>query len=182
MKKYVLLFLIIGLAFNACKNPNEKEIADVKALIVSVEDSEKFLFAVDTSKVFSFKRQMEKDLMNFNSIQDTLTKEEAFKVGDIFASKKRLFRLESNYPELIREIEFSKKQLNNLKQDLENQVMKKEDFKLNFATEKAAVKDLEGKINKSIQNIEVDLQKYELDREELLELIEKRKQRAAANE
>ena len=179
MRKNIILVLVIGLSFGACNNPLEKEIGEVEALLLSVKDSESFLFSVDTSKVFAVKRQMERDLAEFNGINDTLTKEEAFKVDDIFASKKKIFRLESNYPNLISQIEYSKQQLNNLKQDLENKAMKKEDFKLHFAEEQAAVKELDANINKSIQGLEVGLQKFELDRKELLEIIKKRKQKAA---
>ncbi len=45
-----------------------------------------------------------------------------------------------------------------------------------------AVIELNSQINKSINGLEIVLQKLELDRSELLEILEKRKMKAANNE
>ena len=182
MGKYIVFILCIAISFNACNNPYEKEIGEVEGLLLKVKDAEEALFSVDTSKVFTAKRQMEKDLAEFNKIQDTLTKEEAFRMADIFGSKKKLFRLKTNYPNFIGQLELSKMQLTNMKQDLENGIMKKEDFKLHFATEQAVVMQLGSQINKSVNGLDIALQKLELDRSDFLDFVEKRKLKAAENE
>jgi len=181
MKKYILLIVIVGIGLVAC-NPNEKEIAEVNDLMTVVEETEHSLFSIDTAKVFAVKKQMELDLKDFNTVNDTLSKEEAFMLGDIFASKKKLFRLEENFFRLMNEIEVSKKQLNDMRQDLESGVMSKEDFKKNFAIENTAIMNLGSQINKSVSGIEVAVQKFELDRPDLLKFLEKRKERASSNE
>lgn len=182
MKKYILGLLIIGLSFNACNNPNEKEIGEVDALITKVNETEKSLLSIDTSKVFGTKRQLEKDMADFSKIGDTLTKEEAFRVEDYFGSKKKFHRLTKGYPKFISQIETSKKQLNDLKQDLENGVIKKENYTKYYADEYSTLQDLDFQINKLITGIDIVVEKYEKDRPELLSLMDELKQKTAANE
>lgn len=182
MKKYILLILVIGFGFSACNNPNEKEIAEIDALLTIVNDTEKSLLSVDTSRVFAAKMEMEKDLAVFNKFTDTLNKEEAFKVADIFGNKKKLYRLTSNYSDFIRQINFSRDQLTNLKKDLENGLIKKEDFSGYYKTEETSLMNLNSRINQSINGIETVIGKFELDRQDLLKIIEQKKLKAAANE
>jgi hypothetical protein len=182
MKKYILGLLIFGLSFSACNNPNEKEIGEVEALITKANETEKSLLSLDTSKVFGTKRQLEIDMAEFSKFGDTLTKDEAFKVADYFGSKKKFFRLTAGYPKFIGQIETSKKQLNDLKADLENGVIKKENYTKYYAEEYSALEDLNFQINKLITGIDVVVEKYEADRPELLNLMEELKQKAATNE
>ncbi|MBL4592250.1 MAG: hypothetical protein JKX68_00365 [Flavobacteriales bacterium] len=182
MKKYILFIIITGLSFSACNNPNQKEIGEVEALLAIIEETEKSLLSIDTSAVFMAKRQMDKDMAEISMINDTLTREEAFKLDDIFGSKKRLQSIMMNYPGLIRQIEFSKTQLNNLKQDLENGLVKKEAFKAHYALEQAEVMTLNVQVNKTIGGLDFALEKLKSDRPLLLELIENKKLKAADNE
>ncbi len=182
MKKYLITILIIGLGLNACKNANEKEIGEVGALLSIIDDTEKSLLSIDTSKVFAAKRKMEFDLAEINSIRDTLTKEEAFKIDDFFGSKKRLYGLTSNYSNYIKQIEIAKRQLINLQQDLKNGLIKKEDFSNYYMTEKSAVVSLNIEINKSIGGLDAALEKLELETDEIAELVKNRKQNSALNE
>lgn len=182
MKKYILGTLIVGLSFNACNNPNEKEIGEVEALITKVNVVEKELLSLDTAKIFSTKRQLEKDLAIFHAVTDTLNKADAFKAADIFGSKKKFYRLTARYPKFIAQIETSKKQLDNLKQDLENGLIKKENYVAYYTEEQVALKELDFQINKLITGIDVVVDKYETDRSELLSLIEEIKQKAASHD
>ncbi len=182
MKKYILLIFVIGLGFNACNNPYEKEIGEVEGLLVIVNDTEKSLLSVDTSRVFAAKRQMEKDLAEFNRTSDTLNRKEAFKVADIFGNKKKLYRLTSNYHDFMNQIKFSKNQLNNLKRDLKNGLITKEEFKNHQIMEQTAVMKLSTEINKAVDGLELALQKLELDRPELLKILEQRRLEIVTNE
>ncbi|MGB0883014.1 MAG: hypothetical protein ACPGSO_08660, partial [Vicingaceae bacterium] len=108
--------------------------------------------------------------------------EEAFRVADYFGSKKKFYRLSARYPQFIADIELSKKQLNNLKQDLENDLVKKDYYSTYYADEHSAFKDLEFQVNKLVTGIDVVVDKYETDRPKLLELMEELKQKSANNE
>lgn len=182
MYKYISGILLITLIFGACNNPNQKEIAEVEALIAKVGETEKSLLSIDTSKVFGTKRQLELDIAEFNNLSDTLSKEEAFRVAEYFGSKKKFYRLTARYPKFIGDIETSKKQLDNLKQDLENGLVKKENYTTYYTEEQMILKDLDFQINKLITGIDVVVEKYEKDRPDLLNLMEELKQKAAANE
>lgn len=182
MKKYILLSLIIGLGFSSCKNAFEKEIGEVENLLSDVNEIEKSLVAVDTAKVFSTKRQMEKDLQEINKIKDTLTREEAFRIDELFSSKKRIFKLTENYSDFLGQIDFSKKQLMNLKQDLKNDLMTKEDFAMHFAKEQNAVLELKKNINKRVDGLAVELEKFRLFRPDIEEFIENRKLKSVMKE
>ncbi len=178
MKKFILLSLIIGLGFSSCKNAFEKEISEVENLLTDVNEIEKSLLAVDTAKVFSTKRQMEKDLQEINKIKDTLTREEAFRIDELFSSKKRIFKLSEKYADFLGQIDFSKKQLMNLKQDLENGLMTKEDFAKNFSVEQTSVTELKNKIGKRVDGLDVELEKFRLFRPDIEEFIANRKSKA----
>lgn len=175
MKKYIIPSLIIVLGFSSCKNAFEKEIGEVENLLSQVNEIEKSLLLVDTAKVFSTKRQMEKDLLAINATNDTLTKEEAFKIDELFSSKKRIFRLAENYTDFLGQIDFSKNQLKNLKQDLENGLVTKENFTKHFDEEQNAVLELKKKINKRVEGLNVELEKFILFRPDIDEFIAKRK-------
>jgi hypothetical protein len=179
MKKYILFILVVGLSFNACNNAFEREIGEVDSLLAIVNDTEKSLLNVDTSKVFSAKRQMEKDLAELNKIKDTLTKEEAFQMDDLFSSKKRIFRLTKNYSDFMIQINFSKDQLTNLKQDVGNNLMSKADFESHLENERTYVLSLNKKINKAVDGLDVALEKFRLFRPEIEKLIENRKHKSA---
>ncbi|PCI95048.1 MAG: hypothetical protein COB15_12600 [Flavobacteriales bacterium] len=182
MKKYILLIIVIGLGVISCSNPNEKEIGEVNALISIVEETEKSLLSVDTSVVFDAKRQMDKDIAMLNQYIDTVNREEAFRLDDVLGNKKKIHNLMKNYPEFIKQINFSKNQLTNLKQDLENDLMNKKDFKTHYAMEQEQLMVLNNQINKVVGNIDLAIEKLKSDRPELLEIIERRKLRASDNE
>lgn len=174
--------MVVALSILSCGNPNKKEIADVEALYTVIDNTEKLLLAVDTAAVFSAKRQMDKDITALNEYVDTLNKEEAFRLDDIFGAKKRLNSLTKNYSRFINQIKFSKNQLNNLKQDLQNDLMTKEAFKNHYAMEEDQLMMLDKQINKAIDNIDVAIEKLNSDRPELLEMIERRKLESASDE
>jgi hypothetical protein len=176
MKSYlILLTVVIGLC--ACSSPNQKEIGEVDELLLLVDSLEKSLLSIDTSRVLATGRQMDTDFKEYFQFTDTLTREEVFRVENIFGSKKRFLRIKKNYGALTQELSHSKKQLNNLKVDLKNGLVKKEQYRGYYDSEKNAYNGILHKISKSVINFEEAISKYELERPELLEFIEKRKQR-----
>ena len=182
MKIYILLILVISLGISSCTNPNEKEIGEVEALLAIMEETEQSLLSIDTSIVFEAKRQMDKDITEVSSFTDTMTREDAFKLDDIFRTRKRFNKITINYSGFIYEIEFSRNQLNNLKEDLENGLINKEDFKAHYAKEKEYVMVINNQISKVIGGLDEAIEKQKLDRPSLLEIIEKKKLKTVLNE
>ncbi len=182
MKKYILLLFVFGLSIISCHTPNEKEIGEVNALLSIVEETEKSLLSIDTSVVFRAKRQMDEDILLLNQYIDTVNREEAFRLDAIFENKKKLKNIVRHYPSFVKQINFSIKQLSNLKQDLENDLMSKEDYKKHYALEQEQIMVLSNQINKLVGNIDLAIEKLKSDRPELLDIIERKKQRASNDE
>jgi len=181
MKKYITLIFVVAIVFTACKNEMQKEIGEVDGLISMVDEIEKSVLSVDTTRAFAAKKQVSMDIAMIESIGDTLDKETAFRLDDYYSGKKRLFRFATNYNGFIKQIDFAKEQLNNLKQDLNNGLVDKEKFKDYYAAEQASVMELSSQVNKSVGGIEEAIQKMELDREEILKIFEELKQKNAEN-
>lgn len=183
MKNYILILIVtITFVFTACKNEMEKEVGEVEGLISMVNEIEKTVLSIDTTKAFQVKRQISKDLALIESLGDTLDREQAFMLDDYYFGKKRLFRFYNNYKDFITQIDYSKEQLNNLKQDLNNGLVTKEKFKEYYLAEQASVMSLNGKVNKSVGGIEESIQKMELQRPDVLALFEELKQKKVNNE
>ena len=72
--------------------------------------------------------------------------------------------------------------MNDLKQDLENGLIKKENYTTYYSDEETALKDLDIQINKLVIGIDIVVEKYETDRPVLLSLMEELKQKTAVNE
>lgn len=182
MKKYIVLVLGITFALFSCKNAMEKEVGEVEGLISMVNEIEKTVLSIDTAKAFQAKRQISKDLALIESLGDTLDKQSAFMLDDYYSGKKRLYRFYNNYKDFIIQIDYSKEQLNNLKQDLNNGIVTKEKFKEYYMLEQASVMELNSKVNKSVGGIEESIQKMELQRPDILALFEELKQRTPVDE
>lgn len=181
MNKILFFVLILSLTFTACKNAMEKEIGEVDALISMVDEIEKSVLSIDTTRAFAAKRQISMDLAMIESLGDTLDKATAFKLDDYYSGKKRLFRFSTNYKGFINQIGYAKDQLKNLKQDINNGLIEKDKFKDYYIEEQASVMELSSKVNKSISGIEVAIQKMELERDEILTLFEELKQKKSEN-
>lgn len=181
MKKYLFFILIISIAFSACKNAMEKELGEVDALISMVDEIEKSVLSIDTTRAFAAKRKVSMDLAMIESLGDTLDKATAFRLDEYYSGKKRLYRFSTNYKDFIKQISYAKDQLNNLKQDINNGLVEKDKFQGYYNVEQASVMDLSSKVNKSVSGIENAIQKMELERDEILLIFEELKQKNSEN-
>jgi predicted nuclease with TOPRIM domain len=179
MEKIIILLAVVSTSFFACKNAYENEIGEVDALINIITDTENALLSVDTSKTFAAARQIKEDIDELNATKDTLTKEQAFLLDDYFSNKKKLYRLSANYSGYIEKVKHSKNQLLNLKQDLLNDKISKEDYHKYYEEEQFIVMDLNAQINKAVGGLDEALEKLRIFREDIVLIIEEHKQHAA---
>ena len=154
----------------------------VDQLLVIVEETETKILALDTAKIFATKRQMVLDFKNYTQFTDTIQKEEAFRIDDIFGTKKKFIRIQKNYSSIIKNINYSKLQLEALKADLKNEVVSKDLFSTYLTSEKTSLDAVLIKFNKSTTNFDEAIAKYNFDREEVMELIENRRKRSLLND
>ncbi len=178
MKKIIIL-LVIGSTIFACKNAYEKEIGEVDGLMNILTETENALLSVDTSRAFTASRQIKIDLDELNATKDTLSKEQAFRLDEYYSSKKKLFRLTGNYQGYVEKVNYSKNQLVNLKQDLANGKITKEDYAKYYESEQMIILDLNSQINQAIGGLEEVLEKLRINRQEVINIIEEHKSHAA---
>lgn len=180
--KYYILLLLTPLMLFACENAYQKEIGEVESLESIVNETEKMLFSIDTSVVYKTKRQVGEDLAQLQSFGDTLDRETAFKLGDYFAGKKQLNRFTDNYQIFVQQIEFSKKQLVDLKQDLNNGLITKEKFHEYYMAEQSSVMDLNGRVNKSVGGLDKVIERLNAERDDIIQVLESLKENSEENE
>jgi endonuclease IV len=180
--KNILILVITGAIFMGCGNTSQKEMEQVDALLTLVKETEKELLAIDTSMVFAMKQQIVLDFKTYSQFSDTVSKEEALRVDEIFGNKKKFTKITKNYHVFINDVNHAKEQLSQLKTDLENELVSKDDYQTYYESEKAAVNHILLQVKKSTSNFDIAIGKYELERPELLKLIENRRQRSAVYE
>ena len=96
---------------------------------------------------------IKEDLNRIRTNNDTLVKEAAFKVAKYMGETEILYNLTKNYSKYDTEIKDLKKQLNNLKQDLDNKLISKEDFVKYYQAEQQAVLSINNQINYVTEDI-----------------------------
>ena len=181
MKRFIPLSIGLLLIFS-CNNTNKKEIDEIDELLEIINKTENKLLALDTAKIFESKRQIVLDFKNYTQFTDTIKKEEALRIDDIFGTKKKFIRIHKYYTSILENLNYSKLQLNALKTDLNNELLSKEVFLDYLNSEKNALDELLTKFNKSTTNFEEAIAKYKIDRTEVLQLIENRRKRFLGNE
>ena len=78
----------------------------------------------------------------------------------------------NNYNNFIKEIEYSKTQLQNLRTDLENSKLTKEKFMEYYQTEQAEVMRLSVKVNETVDGMEETVKKLKTGREDIKPLLD----------
>ena len=180
--KYISLTLIV-IIFFGCKEAYEKENSEIDSLNQLVNNTEEVLLSIDTAKVFSVVRDVKKELWNFGNRFDTLDRETTFKVADYYGNKKSLYFIYDNYPKFIYEIEVTRKQLDNLKDDLNNGIIPKEKFVDYYKNEQEIIVTLNDKINTAVNGIDISVDKLLKGKAEIMEMLSKyRKDSLMVNE
>ncbi|MCB0402159.1 MAG: hypothetical protein KDD41_08750 [Flavobacteriales bacterium] len=182
MKTNTIIILIVSLGLFACGNKFEKEIGEVDGLISMADEVEKSILSVDTSRAFSVKRQMEKDLKMLDQFSDTIDKSTAIKLGEYYSGKKRVFAFYNNYLQFVSKINYTKDQLRNMKQDLENGVMPEDKFEDYYKTEQVYLMELSSQVNHSLEGLDQTITYFETSKNEIETILESLRQKEAGNE
>ena len=168
-----LLFFILAIALlDSCTGAFDKEIGEVESLNKIVLEAEKSVLSLDTGEIFAVKRQLALDIKAMESITDTLSREEIFAMTGYMEGKKRLYNFVNNYNNYLEEIEFAKNQLDNLKTDLENSKITKQEFTEYYVLEQSEVMKLTTKVNGTVGGLEETVKRMKLERERVMTLLE----------
>jgi len=171
-QNYYLLLFFFMLLLVACKPHYEREIAQIDGLSKILTASEEVLHSVNRDSLFEITQLVKEDIKRIQSKNDTLTREAAFKADEYVGRLKHLNRLYINYGKMEDELNTIKTQLENLKQDLQNELIQQKDFLTYYENEKTAVILINDKIAHSTNGMSHNIRKMFKNRAEFVALIE----------
>ena len=171
----IILLAFIPLSICSCDNINiKKELKAIDSLNQVIGKADIKIKDIDVEKV---KKCQEEVIANLNIIeeyyQDTLPRELIKLLSDYNSIKKPLKRFLDNKEYYDKEIVYSKKQLQNLKQDIEKRLITKEQFQEYYSTEMKAVSDLERDINLYVNTAKTKIDWFNSTNPKIREVIEK---------
>jgi len=166
------ILLLISILLFSCANNNEREAKQIEELAAIVTAAEEVLHSVNKDSLLEITRLVKEDIKRIQAKNDTLTREAAFKADDYVGRLKHLTRLAINYSKMENELHLVKTQLNNLKQDLENGLIKKEAFLTYYESEKTAVILINDKIAHATNGMPQRIRKMFANRDEFVALID----------
>lgn len=175
MKKILLSLIIISSIFTSCNsNKHQKEISALDSLQILLNEAEKQLTSTDTAKVRTIKAEMQKniDFITLN-YKDTFSMSLATMLSEYAFPKKKVYRnFIGNYTKLMKDIEFTRTQLNNLKQDLENNKVPNDKVQQYFITEQNAVLTISQTIDQNVNTIEAYFLKFDTLQPKVLHIVD----------
>ena len=146
--KYAIPLILI-LIVSSCKQKVTEQNIQLDELLMELQNLKDTALALDTSQVFSLSREIRKNLKFIHNSVDTINKETASIIAEIYQDRNIVFFVEDNYEILIEEIAISSEQIKKLKQDLNNGLLTDESFNIYYEQEKSIILNLNQKISES---------------------------------
>jgi ElaB/YqjD/DUF883 family membrane-anchored ribosome-binding protein/regulator of replication initiation timing len=174
---YLMLFLLAGYISSCTSKADEAKIQSIDTLLKTLNDAEEMLLSVDAQKVDKKLAEINEtaDFLNTH-LRDTIDKETAIEVSEYLRYKKALRFYKENYPEFIEAVNTSRKQLSDLKTDVENGVLDNEKFNEYYNNEMRIVLDISQNIDRAVNGVNLALNKIEEKRPVIEKVIEHIKQ------
>lgn len=163
MNRIVFVVAIVAVLASACNHTNyEKEIKVIDSLFTIMEDSKALLATLDTAKVEEYQKNSTELLAKFDEgVEDTLDLETAVFVSDYAYVKKVLARFGKQKRDFENDFVFNNKQLNRLKNDLEHNAIPADSVEYYVVSETRAVKELNILVDKTVNNVNMQLERYD---------------------
>ena len=121
-----LSFLFYAGFIASCTSPHQGYINQVDSLNVLVDSSEKMFLSIDTSLVYGNLRTAESNFQEVSAYYDTLTREIAFLLDEYYSYKKAYKKWGGKIKPFYDEFEVVRMQLEDLKTDLEKDLIPQE--------------------------------------------------------
>lgn len=157
-----ILFAAV-LSFVGCNQINiEKELLSIDSLQTILGQAKDKAEEIDIDAIKIYKETMAKQV-NLIKIQysDSIEWETAKFLNRYHAIKKSFSKYVDKNVLFEDELEYSNAQLKNLKHDLIENIIPLDSFKINYAVELQAVKDLKSLIHREVDNLKNTLEKYQ---------------------
>ncbi len=167
--------VVLSLSIVSCSSPEEKKMDRVDSLYKVVEVLEDSIAKVSLAKVESMIEENQRLIDRVqNEYKDTIEKEEMFFFYDFKRYRKSITQLKQNIEFQTGQIAYTKTQLENLKEDINNGLIIDEHFKNYFSSEQEAVNRLK-ETSKSInQWYRGSFKRYDELKKGVHEILEKK--------
>lgn len=168
----IFILVVLSTLIFSCTTNNQREIGQIEGLTEIVIAAEEVLHSVNKDSLLEITALVREDIKKIQGKNDTLIRDAAFKADEYIGRLKHLNRLAINYGKMEAELEVVKTQLNNLKQDLENGLIKQEDFLTYYESEKTAVILINDKIANATNGMSHRIRKMFTNRAEFVAMID----------
>lgn len=147
MKKnlqYVLVFIIFSFSIQSCVNKkSENAILELDSLLVKLDTAQKNIAIVDSIKLNNYMVSVDSSVFFFQqNIQDTILKEQAIVISKYISLQKPFNNMHQAYYFLLKEIPTSRRQIENLKHDLQERLFDNEKIEKFVLNEKQVVENI----------------------------------------
>lgn len=172
-----VVIIILPLCFPACKSDKHaKEIKTIDSLYTVIDTIEKNLNSADTIKI---KVVFEEYMKNIGQIRDCFNDKKGDTTWKTITSygiiKKPLKKFLNDYSALYEEIRYSRKQLDNLKADIEGENIQKDTILEYTKNETAAVNSLKQIVNITVKGVKTNLKLFDSLNPKVIRVIEQLK-------
>jgi len=179
MKLHFILLAITAVVLAACSpGYNKEQMAKADSLLGHLDNVTTKLESMDTVIVDKYYRTANEALKFIqDNYTDTMEKEAGFLLSDYQVTRKSLRRLRETYIEEVDMLEYSRKQLSDLKTDIKNNLLTEEHFNEYFNAESEAV----SRLIESIENMsswhQSTIKKFEERNPKVQKIVEELKQK-----
>jgi hypothetical protein len=174
MKKILFSLFITAIFISCNSNKHQKEISTLDSLQKLLNEAEIQLASTDTAKVRTIKAEMQKNLDYITlNYKDTFSMSMAMMLSEYAFPKKKVYKnFVGNYSKLLKDIEYTRTQLNSLKQDLENNKIPDDKVQQYFITEQNAVLTISQTINQNVNTIQAYFLKFDTLHPKVLHIVD----------
>ncbi len=150
MKNLTILFATITVLASCSDHPYQKQIQKVDSLLVVVNDAEQILQNLSPNDYDGMLDTVSQDVKFIqNHYPDTMDLQTALKVDYYYRTIKSVSKFSTTLSSQSAELQYSKSQLKNMRQDLENEILNEESFEQLYPAEGQAV----GRHRESVGNL-----------------------------
>jgi hypothetical protein len=144
-----IIFIFFSILFWASCNSSstDQQLKKIDSLNTVLKEVEIKLLSIDTAEIYKYMAFNTKQLKYIQeNVKDTVDKETAIFLSDIYAVKRSFGKLIKKREELIEELVYAKMQLYDLKKDVENKIVADSLFSQYFESEKKAILTFSGAV------------------------------------
>lgn len=150
--KTSILLVVVSIVFS-CKSNREDDVKKVDELIYLHQQIESKFMDVDSESLFSVYTKMITDLKDVHYFTDTLNRETLKKITEAYQHLATFTETTQRFPIVSSELSHSKKQLNNLKQDVSFGLIEKAKFHDIYNEEQQILLNLNDILDTTFTNI-----------------------------